>query len=296
MIEITNLVKRFGEVTAVDHLTLTINDGVVGLVGHNGAGKSTLFRLIADVLTPDEGSIALNGLPHQEIEAKRSVFFLSDDPAVPANANDEAVFAFYANFFDVDHDRFLALLEKFGLPRNRKVSTFSKGMRRQLFICLALSVRADIYLLDEAFDGIDPLVLEIIKGEIISLSGEGKTIVISSHNIAGLENLVDRFVVLYKGKLSKEGGNEELGEEFVKYQCVSKTPLNEENLKALGFRVVNFKKVGSIYHFVLVYEEGIEEKIKGAYTLDLLERIAIAPDEIVALQMMLAKKEGEARE
>ena len=293
MIEIRNLVKRFGNLNAVDHLDLSFKPGVIGLVGHNGAGKSTLFRVISDVLEKEEGEVLIDGIPNQDVEAKKKVFFLSDNPPMPGNASTKSLFDFYGNFFDADEGRYNALIEKFGLPKERKINNFSKGMKRQLFLCLALSMKADYLLLDEAFDGIDPVVLEYIKEEIVKLADEGKTIVISSHNIASLDRLVDRFVILYKGKLSKEGEEEHLSQDFVKYQCVSQNEISEASLEALGFTVVSLRKVGSIYHFVLLEQERIEEKVMEAFHPSLLEKVAIEPDEIIMLQMLLAKKEGE---
>ena len=169
-------------------------------------------------------------------------------------------------------------------------------MKRQLFLCLALSMKAEHLLLDEAFDGIDPIVLEYIKEEIIALAESGKTIIISSHNIASLERLVDRFVILYKGKISKEGQNEDMSKEFVKFQCITKVKIDEAFLELQGLNVISFRKIGSIYNFVVLSEEGLDEKLKNVLKPDLLERIAVNPDEVVALEMMLAKKEGERHE
>ncbi|MBP5216779.1 MAG: ATP-binding cassette domain-containing protein, partial [Bacilli bacterium] len=259
MIEIKALTKRFGSLAAVDHLDLEIKPGVVGLVGHNGAGKSTLFRLIADVLQKDEGEILIDGTPCDQVEAKKKLFFLSDNPPMPANSTAKALFQFYDNFFDIDYDKFTALQKKFALPMERRINNFSKGMKRQLFLCLALSVRNEYLLLDEAFDGIDPVVLEYIKEEIIKLAEEGKTIVVSSHNIASLDRLVDRFVILYKGKLTKEGEEEHLSQDLVKFQCVSRLALSEAALEGLGLKVVSFKKIGSIYHFVVLEAPELEK-------------------------------------
>ena len=290
MIEIKALTKRFGNLAAVDHLDLEIKPGVVGLVGHNGAGKSTLFRLISDVLQKDEGEILIDGIPCDQVEAKKKLFFLSDNPPMPANSTAKSLFQFYDNFFDIDYEKYIALQKKFALPMDRRINNFSKGMKRQLFLCLALSVRNEYLLLDEAFDGIDPVVLEYIKEEIIKLADEGRTIVVSSHNIASLDRLVDRFVILYKGKLTNEGEEEHLSQDLVKFQCVSSLALSEAALEGLGLQVVSFKKIGSIYHFVVLEAPELEKKIQDAFAPTLLEKVSIDPDEIIMLQMLLAKK------
>jgi ABC-2 type transport system ATP-binding protein len=203
MIEIRDLTKTFGPVKAIDGLTIDFSDGVTGLVGENGAGKSTLFRLISGVLIPDSGSIAIDGFPAESKEAKEKLFFLTDDPYFPSGADLKGVADFYGCFYKLDRRKFEFLSAgKFGLPQKGRLSTFSKGMRRRAFIALAISIDAKYYLMDEAFDGLDPIVIDQIKSEIVNLSLDGKAVVISSHNITTLERLVDKTVILYKSRLS----------------------------------------------------------------------------------------------
>ena len=290
MIEIKELTKRFGDLRAVDNLSIAFRPGVTGLVGENGAGKSTLFRCIAGVYDVDEGHIRIDGSDASTAEAKKKLFFLSDAPYCPHGANPKGVASFYKGISPLREDRFMELLESFGLPIEKGVGTFSKGMRRQLFIALALSMDCQYLLLDEAFDGLDPLVVEKIKGEIILAGEQGKTVVVSSHNIPVLERLADRFVLLHKGKLTKEGESEDIGTEFVKFQGAFKHPLDAASIEALGFKVVSLKKVGSIYHIVLLNAEGIQERLANAYEPTFFESVPIDPDELLVLEMMLAQK------
>jgi len=293
MISIKQVTKNFKEVVAVNNLSIDIGSGIVGLVGQNGAGKSTLLRLISGVLYPSDGVITINGKEALSKEAKRDVFFLPDNPYALLRSNVKDVVDLYSNFYKIDIECFNRLLAKFKLPLNRRVTNFSKGMKRQLFVALALSIQVPILLLDEAFDGLDPLAMDVIKEEIINLNSEGKTIVISSHNISALERLVDRFIILYKGVLRSDGSNEHLGENFLKYQGVFNNPLSEKQLLLLGIKVVSFKKVGSIYNFVVLDQELLEQKINEAYAPVLLERIPIDPDEVITLEMLLATKEDQ---
>lgn len=294
MIEITSVSKYFGSLAAVDHLDLTFRSGVTGLVGHNGAGKSTLFRLISGVYQTDGGSILIDGLPFDSVEAKEKLFYLSDDPY--GGGDYREVYDFYSNFYDIDFKRYEGLLRKFGLPLDKQIRTFSKGMRRQLFICLTLSVKVDNYLLDEAFDGIDPLVQVMIKEELDNLSSEGKTIVISGHNLLGLEKLADRYVILYKGRLAKEGEDRDLGKSLIKFQCMPSAEFGTQELSDLGFEVISFKKVGSIVNFVITEKEGAADLIKEKLNPTLLEEVALAQDEVVTMQMKLAREKGEDHE
>lgn len=291
MIEIKNLVKTFGSVRAVDDLSITVNTGINGLIGENGAGKSTLLRLISDVYQPDSGEIIIDGIKNNDISAKKEVFFLSDNPYAPHNSMVMQTFEFYSTLFDLDKDKFMEIMNKLSLPTDRKVSTYSKGMRRQLFIAIALSSNAKYALLDEAFDGLDPLVLATVREEIIK-DADKKTYIVSSHNISSLERLCDSFILLSKGRVGKNGDVEHLGENFVKYQILVKGQLEQKDLEALSYRVLSFKKVGSLCN--VVFRGEIDESIiRNKMDVILLEKIAIDPDELIALEMLDARKENK---
>ena len=292
MIEIQNVTKAFDDVVAVDGLTLNFNAGITGLVGENGAGKSTLLRTIVGVYQCNEGQILVDGHPANTKEAKALVFFLSDDPLFPRRANIQGTLDMYRGLFDVDVEKFNRIIDAFGLPKDRPVGHFSKGMRRRMFVALALSVNCPYLLLDEAFDGLDPLVIDSIKNEIIDAASSGKTIVISSHNIFALDRLVDRFVILSKGKLAKEGESNDIGTEFIKFQAVFHDPITQEDIEKLGYRVASFRNIGSVTHVVLLGDESAMEEIRKEYKPDFIESIQLEPDEIVALEMNLARKGG----
>jgi ABC-2 type transport system ATP-binding protein len=291
MIEIKNLVKTFGSVRAVDDLSITVNSGINGLIGENGAGKSTLLRLISDVYQPDSGEIIIDGIKNNDIRAKKDVFFLPDNPYAPHNSAVMQTFEFYSTLFDLDKDKFMEIMNKLSLPTDRKVSTYSKGMRRQLFIAIALSSNAKYALLDEAFDGLDPLVLATVREEIIK-DADKKTYIVSSHNISSLERLCDSFILLSRGRVGKNGDVEHLGENFVKYQILVKGQLEQKDLEALSYRVLSFKKVGSLCN-VVFHDEIDESIIRNKMDVILLEKIAIDPDELIALEMLDARKENK---
>ena len=290
MISIKNLTKTFGSVKAVNDLTIDIYPGINGLIGENGAGKSTLLRLISDVYQQDDGEITVDELSNKDISVKNDIFYLSDNPYAPHSMNVEQVYDLYSTLFDLDRNTFEGIMKKLKLPFDRKVSTFSKGMRRQFFIAIALSAKAEYVLLDEAFDGLDPLVLDVIKQEIIK-EADHKTYIISSHNISSLERLCDNFILLSKGRCKKNSDMEHLGENFVKYQILTKEEIKEEDLQAVAIRTLTFKKLGSIYNIV-TYGAIDEVKLKEKYHVILCERIPIDPDELIALEMLNARKDN----
>ena len=290
MISIKNLTKTFGPVKAVNDLTIDIYSGINGLIGENGAGKSTLLRLISDVYQQDNGEITVDELSNKDISVKNNIFYLSDNPYAPHSMNVEQVYDLYATLFDLDRNTFEGIMKKLKLPFDRKVSTFSKGMRRQFFIAIAISAKAEYVLLDEAFDGLDPLVLDVIKQEIIK-EADHKTYIISSHNISSLERLCDNFILLSKGRCKKNSDMEHLGENFVKYQILTKEEIKEEDLQAVAIRTLTFKKLGSIYNIV-TYGAIDEDKLKEKYHVILCEKIPIDPDELIALEMLNARKDN----
>ena len=298
MIQISNATKRFDQKVAISSLSLDIDTGVIGLVGQNGAGKSTLLRMIAGVYQVDEGKILVDSFLNTSKESKELVFFLPDDPYAPINSDINSVLEFYKLFYDVDEDIFDNLVDRFTLPRKVKINKFSKGMKRLLFIALSLSINCRYLLLDEAFDGLDPLVLETVKEQIVRIcKDKDKTVVVSSHNVTALEKLVDKFVVIHDGHLSKDGDLDSLGETFVKYQAIFKEAVDEETLTQLGLNVLSYRKAGSIHNFVINNSKNVDvEKILDKLNPTLLENIAIDANEIILLQMALAKKESKHHE
>ena len=291
MIKILDLVKKFDNgVIAVNNLSLDIHTGINGLVGENGAGKSTLLRCIADVYQKDNGKIYIDGFDNSSDEARSEVFFLSDSPYYSFNSNAKETMDFYSSLFDLDENKFNELMSKLSLPLDRRISSFSKGMRRQLFLCIALSMKAKFILLDEAFDGLDPLVQDVIKEEIIK-NAENKTYLISSHDLLSLERLCDNFIVLSKGRCTKEGAHEDLGKSFKKYQILFKEEVREDDLIKAGVEVVSYKKIGSIISLVVA---GIndDEIIKDKFNPTLFENVVLDNDEVIKLEMLMAKKGG----
>ena len=159
MIALNQISKRFGRIEAVSRMTGEIREGsVFGLVGTNGAGKSTCLRMMAGVLKPDEGRVLVDGQDIYENEKMKSrVFFISDDQYYLPNSTPEEMMEYYRIYYTCfDEQRFYELLEKFGLEKDRKISTFSKGMKKQLSVILGICANTKYLLCDETFDGLDP--------------------------------------------------------------------------------------------------------------------------------------------
>lgn len=288
MIEIRGLSKSFGDVHAVSSLTLDIGSGIQGLIGENGAGKSTLLRLISGIYQPDEGTIRIDGFNANTKEGKQRTFLLPDDPFVPKGAMAKQVFDLYNSLYDLDKDQFYGFLKRFSLPTDRNVYTFSKGMRRQLVISLAMSVNVPYLFLDEAFDGIDPLTVGIVKELLIEEATKGKSILVASHNISTLNAVADRFIMISKGKLTEVGSTSDMAETISKFQMVLKKPLEEQELLDAGLEVIIFRMLGSILQVVINGEgqEKLEEIVK-AHDPVLFEPVAVSEEEVIEAKMRL---------
>ncbi len=205
MIEIKNLSKSYGNVKSVNSLFANVKNGCIfGLVGSNGSGKSTLLRMIAGILAADEGEILADGENVWENpEAKSKLFYLSDDhfffPHSTIRENAAYLSSVYPRF---DRKRAEELAGQFGLPSARKINTFSKGMQKQASVVLGLAAHPDYLLCDETFDGLDPVIRQLVKRLIAAEVAErNMTVVLASHNLRELEDICDHLALLHKGEM-----------------------------------------------------------------------------------------------
>ncbi len=224
MIEIINISKSFGDIKAVDHISLTMKEGIVmGLLGTNGAGKSTLLRLMSGVLKPDEGDVKIDGQSvYNNPKAKELFFYISDDQYYFPNSTPKEFGAFYNTYFPkFDTERFLSLLDKIDLPKDRKIRTFSKGMKKQLSILIGVCSGTKYLFCDETFDGLDPVMRQAIKAIFIQEMEERSfTPIIASHNLRELEDISDHIGLLHKGGVLLSQDLETMKCNLAKVQCV----------------------------------------------------------------------------
>ena len=190
MIATKNFTKTFDGKNAVENLDISIEKGrIYGLVGTNGSGKSTFLRTVCGVYYPDGGSVTVDGEEvYENVSAKNKVFFVSDDMYFLPNSSIESMSQLYKGIYPTwNQQKYDNLTNKFPIDKNAKVKNFSKGMKRQAAIILALSCQPEYLLLDEAFDGLDPVirvaVRKLIAEEVLE---RNMTVIISSHNLRDL--------------------------------------------------------------------------------------------------------------
>ena len=235
MIKATNLVKRFDELTALDSLNTVIEDGCIcGLVGSNGAGKSTLLRLIAGVYQPTEGRITVDEQDiYENMAVKQQIYFVPDDLYfLPGSTMDDMAKYLKNMYVNWKQQRYEELLTKFPMKRNTRLHNSSKGMRRQAALILALSCQPKYLLLDEAFDGLDP-VLRLALRKIMAddVMQRGMSVLIASHNLRELEDVCDQVGLLHQGHILFQRELNDLKLGFCKVQAAFRPLIPEEVIR-----------------------------------------------------------------
>lgn len=203
MIEVKNLKKCFENVTALEQVNLTVESGrILGVVGSNGAGKSTLLRVLSGIYRPDGGEALIDGeAVFENPAAKRRLYFVPDNPYFEPGATllstARRSAAFYPGF---SAERFERLRGVFQLDPKKKIAAMSKGMQRQAALITALSTAPDYLLLDEVFDGLDPVMRRLLKRVIAGeVADRQMTVLIASHNLRELEDFCDTVGLLHRG-------------------------------------------------------------------------------------------------
>ena len=261
MIEIKGLTKCFGSVKALDNVSFNISDGsVFGLVGSNGAGKSTLLRLLSGVYKADGGNAYIDGeVPYENLRVKDSLAFVSHFPYFyPGTTVDSMAYYYKQAYSQWDDIRYSNLKSVFPISPNQKISSMSKGMQRQAAIILALSHAPKYIFFDEIFDGLDPVIRELVKKILIEyISVMNATVVIASHNLRELEGFCDHIGLLHRGGvlLEKDIDGESAG--IYRVQFVMEQADFEE-IKPL-LKIVNETHQGKMIQLTV---KGNEEEIR----------------------------------
>jgi len=212
MIDVRSLTKSFEAVTAVDHVDLAVKPGeIVGLVGVNGAGKTTFLRMLAGILQPSEGTIAIAGHPltADGVAARQNLAFVPDTPMLFEQLTVWEHLLFVCELYGVeDRDRRIdALLEEFELTdkRHATASSLSRGMRQKVAICCAFVHEPPALLLDEPLTGLDPVGRRRMCDAIAARAARGSAVIVSSHELEIIERLSHRFVIIHKGRVQLAG-------------------------------------------------------------------------------------------
>lgn len=264
MIELKEFTKKFGDVTAVDAVSFQVEPGsIFGLVGSNGAGKSTLLRSICGVYEPDGGQVLLDGeAPYENPAVKGKVFFVSDYPYFMNQFALKDMADFFRRIYPNWSEEEYARLQKiFPLDPKIKIHNMSKGMQRQAALTCALATMPEYLLMDEVFDGLDPVMRQLLKRVISERAAERQmTVVIASHNLRELEDFCDHVGLIHKGGVVFEQELDELKLGIHKVQAVYRPALDSEALEELRdtLDIIKLEIQGSMVRFVA---RGSQEEI-----------------------------------
>ena len=213
-IEISNLTKNFGALTALDDVTVSLEQGqIVGLLGPNGSGKTTLIKILNGLLQPTSGSVKINGSA-PGVETKKVVAYLPDRNALAELLTESQLMDIYEDFFeDFDRLKAEAMIDDLGINRKQTMKKMSKGTKEKLQLCLVMARQAEVYLLDEPIGGVDPATRDYILRTIISNYNENAVVLISTHLIADVESVLDDVVFIKEGRVVLHKAADEIREE-----------------------------------------------------------------------------------
>lgn len=288
MIDAKNISKTFDDFTALDNVSIKVNKGsIYGLLGPNGAGKSTLLKILTGVYKENNGNCLIDNKPvYENIAIKNKIIFLNDElfffPLSSINSMVDFYSSIYKNF---DFNRFSELKKIFKLDVKKRLSTFSKGMQRQAIFMITLCCMPDILILDEPFDGLDPIIRYSIKKIIINdVANRNMTVLISSHNLRELEDLCDHIGILFKGKLVIEQELDNLKSKLHKIQIAFK---KESTIKIIenNLTILNKDKHGSINLLIVKGDREEILDILNKYNPILLDILPLTLEEIFIYEM-----------
>ena len=287
MITVKEVFKTFDGFTAINNLTCTIPSGkIYGLIGSNGAGKSTLLRLLTGIYRPDSGSILIDGKPvFDNPDVKGRMVFVPDELYFLSRATLTRMAQLYASLYErFSYPKFHQLVHLFRLDPNANIGTFSKGMKRQAATILALPCNADYILFDETFDGLDPIMRNLLKNLLTEdVQRRNATVVISSHSLRELGDTCDQLALLHKGGILFESEIGALKTSLSKVQVAFGEPFDRSRFD--GMPLLSYTQHGSVASFIVRGDTAeISERIRSMQPL-LFEEMPLSLEEVFVYEM-----------
>ncbi|MCL2563179.1 MAG: ABC transporter ATP-binding protein [Oscillospiraceae bacterium] len=287
MIRAEQVTKLFGTYPAVQKLDCEIPKGCIyGLIGANGAGKSTFLRLVTGVYRADEGQVTLDGeCVYENPAAKRRMAYVPDELYFLANASMNRMADLYGGIYKgFDRARYKELTEIFGLNPKASTNTFSKGMRRQAATILALCTNPEYIFFDETFDGLDPVVRNLVKNLITEYVMErGTTAIITSHSLRELEDTCDQLALLHKGGIVFESDVQNLKTALFKVQVAFLEPYDRELFQ--GLDLLDYNQRGSVASFIVRGDRAETKNFLAAKSPALLDILPLSLEEVFIHEM-----------
>lgn len=211
ILECKNLTKRYGGFTALSNVNITLERGrIIGLLGPNGSGKTTLIKLLNGLLTPNNGELLINGMA-PGVETKKIVSYLPDKSYFDNSMKINQLITLFQDFYeDFDPRKAFDMLKRLNINPEARLKTLSKGNKEKVQLIMVMSRNAQLYCLDEPIGGVDPASRDYILNTIISNYQENASIIISTHLIADIENILDDVIFLQSGTVRKTSSVEDI--------------------------------------------------------------------------------------
>ena len=287
MLKLKGITKKYGEVPVLKGINMEIKRGeIVGIVGLNGAGKSTLLRIIMGIFDANIGSVTIDGeeVSHN-VKLKQKMVFIPDDLFFYPGYTLIDMAKYYQSMydeFDMDYLRELAKLLK--LKENVKISNFSKGMKRQCALICAIATNADYMFFDETFDGLDPVIRNVMKKIIVKQMNKKKTtIVMTSHNLRELEDICDNLGLLYQGGILFESEIDTIKTNMYKVQISLKGDFDKDDFSDID--LLSYKKNGSVATLIIKDVDNTSKKKLAKKNPIILDYLNLTLEEIFIYEM-----------
>ncbi len=287
MIKVDRVSKKYDNDFVLNNLSFNIKDNCIyGLVGANGAGKSTLLRIIMGIFDANMGSVTIDGeeVSHN-VKLKQKMVFIPDDLFFYPGYTLIDMAKYYQSMydeFDMDYLRELANLLK--LKENVKISNFSKGMKRQCALICAIATNADYMFFDETFDGLDPVIRNVMKKIIVKQMNKKKTtIVMTSHNLRELEDICDNLGLLYQGGILFESEIDTIKTNMYKVQISLKGDFDKDDFSDID--LLSYKKNGSVATLIIKDVDNTSKKKLAKKNPIILDYLNLTLEEIFIYEM-----------
>jgi len=288
MIKIEGLNKWFRDFNVLKDINITANTGeIYGLVGSNGCGKTTLLKHIMQILKADSGKVIYK---EEEINEKSSdldkFYYIQDDLYFPYGYNLDMLFKYESKLYkEMSSEKYEKLLKFFNINRKAKLSTLSKGQKKQAAFIIAVAARPEVLLLDEVVDGLDAVVKRKFWNVLINEVMEREvTVIISSHDLKEIDNICDKIGIMHEGKIIKEEKMDTLKEEIKRVQFAIDEEF--EVMESEDYKVIKVQKVGSVYFGIIkgnvdIFRKDLNEK----YNLLIFDELSMDLEEIFITEL-----------
>ena len=287
MIKVDRVSKKYDNDFVLNNLSFNIKDNCIyGLVGANGAGNSTLLRIIMGIFDANMGSVTIDGeeVSHN-VKLKQKMVFIPDDLFFYPGYTLIDMAKYYQSMYDeFDMDYFRELAKLLKLKENVKISNFSKGMKRQCALICAIATNADYMFFDETFDGLDPVIRNVMKKIIVKQMNKKKTtIVMTSHNLRELEDVCDNLGLLYQGGILFESDIDTIKTNMYKVQISLKGDFDKDDFSDID--LLSYKKNGSVATLIIKDVDNTSKKKLAKKNPIILDYLNLTLEEIFIYEM-----------